>query len=74
MGNFERRPVPILQKETLVRVLTNLTLKYKIPPERIIGHREVQKTKCPEKHINMMDIRELVRQNQQKLEPNNRIH
>ncbi len=67
-GNFENYPIPLVQKQTLVRLLSNLGQEYNIPPERIIGHREVQNTKCPGAHVNMVEIRTLVKQ---KLEASN---
>lgn len=66
VGNFDEHEVPPLQKEALVNLLTRLSLKYDIPPERILGHREVWNTKCPGKYLNMIEIREKVRRAIQK--------
>ncbi len=63
VGNIEAHPPPPLQKEALVTLLTNLSRDYGIPPERIIGHREIQNTACPGKHLNMVEIRKLVAEN-----------
>jgi len=63
VGNFEEREPPALQMESLVTLLTRLSREYDIPPERIRGHREVQNTKCPGKHLNMHEVRERVQEN-----------
>ena len=60
VGDFEKHPIPLIQKQILIRVLLNLAEKYNIPAKRIIGHREVQNTKCPGRHISMVEIRALV--------------
>jgi len=58
VGNLERHPPSILQYQSLVKLLVNLSKKYNIPPERIIGHRELQQTKCPGRHLDMVKVRE----------------
>ncbi len=63
VGNFERHKPPPLQQEALIKLLTNLARKYDIPPERIVGHREVQNTACPGKYLNMNELRAAVRKN-----------
>ncbi len=63
VGNFDKHPVPDLQREALVQLLTRLSREYSIPPERIVGHREVWQTHCPGKYLNMVEIREEVRRN-----------
>ena len=63
VGDFEKHPMPTVQKQIFIRLLTNLAREYNIPPERIIGHREVQNTKCPGRHVSMSEIRLLVKKN-----------
>ncbi|MCR9141221.1 MAG: N-acetylmuramoyl-L-alanine amidase [bacterium] len=63
VGNFERHKPAPLQQEALITLLTNLATRYDIPPERIVGHREVQNTACPGKHLNMNEIRAAVKKN-----------
>ena len=63
VGNFERHPPPALQQEALIKLLTNLALRYESPPERIVGHREIQNTACPGKHIEMNRVRAAVAEN-----------
>jgi N-acetylmuramoyl-L-alanine amidase len=58
VGNFETHEPPPLQREALINLLTNLSRKYNIPPERIVGHREVSPTACPGKFLNMVKVRE----------------
>ena len=60
VGDFESHPLPPIQKQVFIRFLKNLMQEYNIPPERVIGHREIQNTKCPGKNISMVKIRALV--------------
>ncbi|MCB1323697.1 MAG: N-acetylmuramoyl-L-alanine amidase [Spirochaetales bacterium] len=60
VGNFEEHDVPPVQKEALVKLIAVLADRYNIPVERIIGHREMQNTRCPGRHLNMAEIRLLV--------------
>lgn len=62
VGDFEKHPLPHVQKQTLLQLLINLSREYDIPPERVIGHREIQNTKCPGRYINMLEVREALRQ------------
>ncbi len=57
VGNFEKHRVPELQKEALVKLLADLSHEYSIPPDRIVGHREISSTACPGKNLNMADLR-----------------
>jgi len=61
VGNFENHKVPPVQRESLINLLVRLAKTYDIPPDRIIGHRELQQTACPGKHLNMSEIRESVK-------------
>jgi N-acetyl-anhydromuramyl-L-alanine amidase AmpD len=58
VGNLDRHPPLALQYQALVSLLVNLSREYRIPPERIIGHRELQQTKCPGQYLNMAKLRE----------------
>ncbi|RMG68813.1 MAG: N-acetylmuramoyl-L-alanine amidase, partial [Bacteroidetes bacterium] len=57
VGNLERHPPPLQQREALLNLLTRLARKYGIPPERIRGHGELQNTKCPGRYLDMPRIR-----------------
>lgn len=57
VGNLENHPPLPQQYESLLNLILFLAKKYKIPPERIFGHREIQNTKCPGKYLNMAKIR-----------------
>lgn len=57
VGNFEKHDVPALQRESLIQLLYRLAKDYNIPPEHIVGHREVWNTACPGKHLNMIQVR-----------------
>jgi N-acetyl-anhydromuramyl-L-alanine amidase AmpD len=57
VGNLENHPALPQQYESLINLVTNLSKKYNIPPERIFGHREIQNTNCPGKFLNMAKLR-----------------
>ncbi|MBI39281.1 MAG: hypothetical protein CMF59_06755 [Leptospiraceae bacterium] len=57
VGNFENHDVHPLQYEALIQLLANLSMRYSIPPERIVGHGELQNTQCPGKHLDMSRVR-----------------
>jgi N-acetylmuramoyl-L-alanine amidase len=61
VGNFERRRIPFKQKQALINLLVNLSKEYDIPPERIIGHRDVNQTACPGRYVDLEEVRNLVR-------------
>ncbi len=61
VGNLENHPPNPQQYEALINLLIQLIQKYKIVPERIMGHREIQNTKCPGKYLNMAKLRLEVR-------------
>ena len=63
VGNFDKHPPPRLQREALILHVTRLARQYNIPPERIIGHREVWPTACPGKHLHLEEIRAAVARN-----------
>jgi len=63
VGNFELHPVPPLQWESLVNLVTHLARKYHIPPERIVGHREISETACPGKYFRISELRHEVELN-----------
>ena len=57
VGNFEKHAISPLQKEALLQLLLVLSKRYSIRPENVIGHREIQNTKCPGAHVSMKEIR-----------------
>ncbi|MFN3605041.1 MAG: N-acetylmuramoyl-L-alanine amidase [Leptonema sp. (in: bacteria)] len=57
VGNLENHPPLLPQYESLINLAFQLSEKYKIPPDKIFGHREIQNTKCPGKHLNVAKIR-----------------
>ena len=62
VGNLERHPPPLQQREALLNLLTRLAREYGIPPGRIRGHGELQNTKCPGRYIKMAQIRKEVQE------------
>ncbi len=61
VGNFENHSVPAVQHEALLNLTVRLSREYGIPPERIIGHREIWATACPGHRLNMAEFREDVK-------------
>lgn len=57
VGNFDKHDVHPLQYEALIHLLVNLSMRYHIPPERIVGHGEIQATHCPGTHLDMAKVR-----------------
>ena len=58
VGNFDLHGVSPLQWESLVNLSATLAEEYNIPPERIVGHREIWETACPGKYLDMVRLRE----------------
>ena len=63
VGNFENHPPHHIQMEALIQHVTELARRYDIPPQRIVGHREIWGTACPGKHLRLKEIRAAVRRN-----------
>ena len=59
VGDFEKGKPSLAQTKALEELLRKLMKEYQIPPERIIGHQEVDKgkTDCPGKNFPMADLR-----------------
>lgn len=51
VGNFQRRPPTSRQIHTLARLLRRLQTEFRIPSERIVGHRHVRRTACPGRYF-----------------------
>ena len=52
-GNFENEFPTAAQLKSLSKLLNSLVVKYNVPPNRILGHREVKgaNTLCPGKYL-----------------------
>ncbi len=62
IGNFDKKRPSRRQLETLYSFLVDKVYQYNIPPENILGHRElpeVVKT-CPGKYVDMDMAREVI--------------
>lgn len=53
-GNFERESISSTQYSALISLLN--TLKVKFPNAKIVGHRDLNKTACPGKNIDLDKI------------------
>jgi N-acetyl-anhydromuramyl-L-alanine amidase AmpD len=66
-GNFNTEDPTPLQLKTLAGILKSLAIKYKIPVENILGHREVpgSATECPGDSLNewLVDFRKELEEN-----------
>ena len=69
VGNFNDHPPTNAQYESLIYLITHLVKEYKIPPERIVGHKDVpfdhdpsqhEGTQCPGKYLHIQDVKERV--------------
>lgn len=61
VGNFENHDPPEQQMEALISLINRLSKEYNIPPERVVGHREIQRTACPGRFLNMEAVRQRMR-------------
>ena len=61
VGNFDQAPPPAPMLEVLVRlVILPAMVEYGIPPERIIGHHDIRKSKtCPGTHFDLEVVRRM---------------
>lgn len=59
VGNFEQEIPTSAQIKSLEKLVHGIMTRYKIPVEKILGHKEVQnaKTLCPGKNFNMQEFR-----------------
>jgi len=64
VGNFQKHPLPTLQREALINLVTRLSKQYSISPDRIVGHRELWETDCPGRFLNLNQIRKAIKLNQ----------
>jgi N-acetylmuramoyl-L-alanine amidase len=69
IGNFNDHPPTNAQYESLIHLITHLVREYKIPPEHVVGHKDVpfdhdpsqhERTLCPGKYLDIQDVRESV--------------
>ena len=58
IGNFEKtKPTPA-QLASVKLLVTALCQRYGIPPENVLGHREIKATACPGKYFPLEEIRQ----------------
>ncbi len=68
VGNFETDWPTEAQRRSLARLVDYLSAKYEIPDARIIGHGDVDDTKCPGRHFSFEDLFERLRRRRAKRE------
>ena len=56
VGNFEETVPTPKQVLSLKKLLAELRQKHSIPPEKIVGHRDLKATACPGKNLRLPDI------------------
>lgn len=59
LGDRDQRPIPEAQRAALVRLLRQCMSDYRVPVERVLGHREFPRaaTVCPGRYVDMDAIR-----------------
>ena len=62
VGNFENSTPSRSQMQALSQLVAYLMKTYRIPPERIVGHRDCKATDCPGRHVNIADVRRQAQQ------------
>lgn len=60
VGNFEKHPPSPAQLAAVKQLVPALAAEYKIPPDQIMGHRDVKSTECPGKHFPLGEVRDTV--------------
>jgi hypothetical protein len=58
VGNFEETDPTPLQRESLVRLVRHLRLRFGIPRERVVGHGALGATLCPGKRLSVRSVAE----------------
>ena len=58
VGNFEKTPPTPAQRQSVKRLVQTLRAEYKIPPARVVGHRDIRDkpTECPGKFFPMAEV------------------
>jgi len=56
VGNFEKGRPSVAQMQALARLLDYLAARYKISDSHIIGHGDVDSTKCPGRYFSFDDL------------------
>jgi len=60
VGNFNQdRPTPA-QSRALIQLTAYLMRTFHIPPQRVLGHRDIRKTDCPGKYLSVPALRKAV--------------
>lgn len=59
VGNFDSTRPSRAQLDSTARLVAYLMKTYKVPPERVIGHRDAKATECPGRFTNVPQIRQL---------------
>ncbi|MBN1765159.1 MAG: N-acetylmuramoyl-L-alanine amidase [Sedimentisphaerales bacterium] len=62
VGNFEQHPPSEAQWQSLVKLLRFLQLRYQIPLDKIITHRDVKVTKCPGKYFTLSELHQRLKE------------
>jgi hypothetical protein len=57
VGNFEEADPTPRQRETLARLVRHLRRRFRVPPERVVGHGALGATACPGKRLSIADLR-----------------
>jgi len=59
VGNFDVSYPTRAQMNSLAHLVAWLMQTYRIPPERVIGHRDCRRTNCPGRYLNINTVRQM---------------
>jgi len=57
VGNFDHDRPTAAQMRSLVKLVAHLERTYKIPTDRVIGHKDAKSTDCPGRFMSVADVR-----------------
>lgn len=58
VGNFNETRPSARQLDSAARLVAYLMKTYRVPPERVIGHRDASATQCPGRNVSIAQIRQ----------------
>lgn len=62
IGNFNETKPSRKQLESTAKLVAYLMKTYKVPPERVIGHRDASATQCPGRNTSIAQVRQMATQ------------
>jgi hypothetical protein len=56
VGNFEEQPPSPAQIASTRRLVTYLKREFRVPEDRVIGHKDIRETECPGRLFPLADV------------------